>query len=252
MRRLRFALLQAAHGNENTTRNFRRELDADLVEFDVNSGELPRSTDGYDAVVVTGSRASVYWDEEWIDPLVEFIGEAAEAGLPVLGVCYGHQAVAEALGGRVAGMDDFELGYNEIERVNDDPLFDGIDEEFTVFTSHGDHVVDLPPGADLLARNDHGIHAFRKGDCWGVQFHPEYDIETAREIAEDKRERVGDAQVDAVLDDITPERFDAACEAKQLFENFTRYVRTQRNGAADTDREADADRETDREPEATA
>ena len=225
MTRLRFALLQAAHGNENTTRNFRRELDADLVEFDVTSGDLPTATDGFDAVVVTGSRASVYWDEAWIEPLLAYIADAAAAGVPILGVCYGHQAVAEALGGRVAGMDGFELGYNTVERVGEDPLFAGIDDSFTVFTTHGDTVVELPPGATLLAKNDYGVHAFRVGDAWGVQFHPEYDARTARDIAEDKRETVGDDRVDRVLADITPERVDAACEAKRLFENFTQYVR---------------------------
>jgi len=226
MRRPRIALLEAAHNDDNNLRNFRRELAADLVEFDAANGDLPASTAGYDAIVITGSRASVYWDETWIDPLIEFIATAVDDGLPALGVCYGHQALAEALGGRVAGMDDFELGYNEIERVSDDRLFEGIDERFTVFTSHGDSVVDLPPGAELLARNSHGVHAFRKGHAWGVQFHPEYDIQTAREIAEDKREQVGDAQVDAVLESITPENYEAACAAKQLFENFTQYVRS--------------------------
>ncbi len=225
MKRLRFALLQAAHGNENTTRNFRRELDADLVEFDVTTGELPPSTADFDAVVVTGSRASVYWDDDWIEPLIEYVAGAADAGVPVLGVCYGHQVVAEALGGRVSGMDGFELGYNEVEQVGDDELFAGIDERFRVFTSHGDVVVDLPPGATLLARNEHGVHAFRREHCWGVQFHPEYDIKTARDIAESKRERLGDEQVDRVLAEITPEQYAAACEAKQLFENFTTYVR---------------------------
>ncbi len=225
MKRLRFALLQAAHGNENTTRNFRRELDADLVEFDVTNGELPPSTADFDAIVVTGSRASVYWDDDWIEPLVEYVAGAADAGLPVLGVCYGHQVVAEALGGRVSGMDVFELGYNTVEQVDDDPLFAGIGETFTVFTSHGDTVVDLPPGAELIARNEHGVHGFRREHCWGVQFHPEYDTKTAREIAESKRERLGDEQVDRVLADISPERYAAACEAKQLFENFTNYVR---------------------------
>ena len=225
MRKPRIALLEAANNDDNNIRNFRRELDADLVEFDAASGELPASTAGYDAIVITGSRASVYWDETWIDPLIEFIATAVDDGLPALGVCYGHQALAEALGGRVAGMDDFELGYNEIERVGDDELFAGIDERVIVFTSHGDTVVDLPPGAELLARNDHGVHAFRKGHAWGVQFHPEYDMQTAREIAEDKRERVGDAQVDAVLESITSDNYEAACEAKGLFENFTQYVR---------------------------
>jgi GMP synthase (glutamine-hydrolysing) len=224
MERLRFGLLQAAHDDPNTTRNFRRELDADLVEFDVNNGNLPPTTE-FDALVVTGSRASVYWDDDWIDPLIEYVGKAAADGVPILGVCYGHQVVAEALGGRVSGMDAFELGYNEVEQVDDDPLFAGISDEFTVFTSHGDAVVELPPGAELIARNEYGVHGFRRDHCWGVQFHPEYDIETARDIAESKRERLGDEQVDRVLDDISPEQYDAACEAKRLFENFAVYAR---------------------------
>ena len=226
MRRLRFGLLQAAHGNQHTTRNFRRELDADLVEFDVNSGQLPPHTD-FDGLVVTGSRSSVYWDEDWIEPLIEYIAEAAADDVPILGVCYGHQALAEALGGRVAGMDDFELGYNTVEQVDDDPLFKGINEEFTVFTSHGDAVIELPPGAKLIARNEYSVHAFRREHCWGVQFHPEYDIKTAQDIAESKRERLGDEQVDRVLADISPDQYAGACEAKQLFENFTAYARKQ-------------------------
>jgi len=226
MRRLRFGLLQAAHDNEHTTRNFRRELDADLVEFDVNSGTLPPHTD-FDGLVVTGSRSSVYEDEAWIEPLVEYVAEAAADGVPILGVCYGHQVLAEALGGRVAGMDSFELGYNTVEQVDDDPLFEGISESFRVFTSHGDAVVELPPGAELIARNEYGVHGFRREHCWGVQFHPEYDIETAQDIAESKRERLGDKQVDRVLADISPDQHAAACEAKQLFENFAAYARKQ-------------------------
>ncbi|WP_128905212.1 type 1 glutamine amidotransferase [Halorubrum amylolyticum] len=224
MTRLRFALLNAAHDGGNTRRNFRRELDADLVEFSASDGHLPDHTE-FDGVVVTGSRSSVYWDEEWIPPLVDYVAEAADAGLPVLGVCYGHQVVAEALGGRVAGMDEFEIGYNEVRHRGDDELFAGIDEAFTVFTTHGDAVVELPQNATLLAENDHGVHAFRDGHCWGVQFHPEYDLETAREVTEGKRERLGDARVDAVLAEITPDAYDAACEAKPLFDNFVAYAR---------------------------
>ncbi|WP_435094074.1 type 1 glutamine amidotransferase [Halorubrum sp. N11] len=224
MTRLRFALLNAAHDGANTRRNFRRELDADLVEFSATDGQLPDHTD-FDGLVVTGSRSSVYWDEAWIPALIDYVAEAADAGLPVLGVCYGHQVVAEALGGRVAGMDEFEIGYNEVRHRGDDELFAGIDEQFTVFTTHGDTVVELPSSATLIAENDHGVHAFRDGHCWGVQFHPEYDLETAREVTEGKRERLGDARVDAVLAEITPEASDAACEAKPLFDNFAAYAR---------------------------
>ena len=223
MTRLRFALLNAAHDGANTRRNFRREIDADLVEFDATAGDLPDHTD-FDGVVVTGSRSSVYWDEAWIPALVDYVAEAAAAGCPVLGVCYGHQVLAEALGGRVAGMDGFEIGYNEISRLREDPLFDGLGDSFTAFTTHGDAVVELPPSATLLAENEHGVHAFRDGHCWGVQFHPEYDIETARDVTDGKRDQIGDARVDTVLASITPAAYDAACEAKVLFENFTAYA----------------------------
>jgi len=227
MSRLRFALLHAAHGDENTSRNFRRELDADLAEFDVTDGELP-ADHAFDGVVVTGSRASVYWDEAWIPPLVDWVAEAHGRNIPILGVCYGHQVLAEALGGRVAGMDEFEIGYNEIQRrpeAADDELLDGLGEEFLAFTTHGDAVVDLPPEAKLLAENDHGVHAFRAGRAWGVQFHPKYDIQTAREVTEGKRDSIGDERVEQVLSDITPANYETACEAKRLFENFTRYAR---------------------------
>ncbi|QHS17017.1 type 1 glutamine amidotransferase [Halopenitus persicus] len=223
MTRLRVALLNAAHDAANTRRNFRRELDADLVEFHAAEGELPDGYD-FDAVVITGSRSSVYWDEAWIPPLIEYVAAATDRGIPTLGICYGHQVLAEALGGRVAGMDDFELGYSEITHHGDE-IFAGIDEEFTVFTSHGDAVVDLPPGAELLAENEYGVHAFRDGHNWGLQFHPEYDMETAADVADGKRDRIGDARVDAAIAEITSENYEAACEVKRVFENFTDHVR---------------------------
>jgi len=224
MTRLRFALLNAAHDGANTRRNFRREVDADLVEFSASDGHLPDHTE-FDGVVVTGSRSSVYWDEEWIPSLVDYVAEAADAGLPVLGVCYGHQVLAEEA--RRARRRDGRLR-DRVQRSTPPQrrrAVRGVDEEFTVFTTHGDAVVDLPPNASLIGENDHGVHAFRDGHCWGVQFHPEYDLKTAREVTEGKRERLGDARVDAVLEAITPEAYDDACEAKPLFDNFTEYAR---------------------------
>ena len=218
MTRPRVALLNAAHDSTHTTRNFRRELDAELVEFHAVSEELPEDTD-YDGVVVSGSRASVYYDEAWIDPLVDYVADVHDAGVPLLGVCFGHQVIAAALGGDVATMGEYEIGYREVEVTTDDPLFDGVGDSFTVFTTHSDTVAELPPGAQLLAENDYGVHAFRAGESVGVQFHPEYDNDTAERIAREKD--VEEARREEVLAGITPEAYDAACEAKRLFENFT-------------------------------
>jgi GMP synthase (glutamine-hydrolysing) len=236
--------LNAAHDGGPTRRNFRRELAADLVEFDVVDGRLPADF-AFDGVVVTGSRSSVYDDEPWIDDLLDWLAAAVERDLPVLGVCYGHQALAEALGGRVEYMGEFEIGYRRVSR-DDDELFDGIDPEFTVFTTHQDRVVDLPPGAREIARNDYGVHGFRVGSAWGVQFHPEYDRETAEEVTRGKEASIGADGVEDVLAGITPEAYDAACEAKLLFDNFVDYV-ADRAGEADAGvgPHADADGVTD-------
>jgi GMP synthase (glutamine-hydrolysing) len=237
MTRPRLALLNASHG-AYTARNFRRELDADLVEFDADEGDLPDGF-GFDGFVVTGSRASVYWEDEWIAALVEWTREAIDRGLPCLGVCFGHQVVAEALGGRVEGMGEYEIGYREVRRVGDSQLLEGIDDRFTVFTSHQDAVVELPPGAEPIAENEYGNHGFRvresagpgSGAVFTVQFHPEYDVATAEVVAGQKdlpteKER-------RVFEGINEDNYEASCGAKTLFANFTTYVREAEAVAAD-------------------
>jgi GMP synthase (glutamine-hydrolysing) len=241
MSRPRLALLNAAHDPTDTTRNFRRELDADLAEFHAVDGELPdhfdfdgisgsEATGGsseerseFDGVVVTGSRSSVYWDEEWIPPLLEYVNYAHERGVPVLGVCFGHQVLAQALGGGVGDMGEYEIGYREMSKTADAPLLEGLPETFTAFTTHSDAVTEVPEDAELLAENDYGIHAFRVGDSYGVQFHPEYDTDTAEKVTTRKDDLPAERE-QQVLDGITPENYEAACETKRLFENFTDQV----------------------------
>jgi len=127
------------------------------------------------------------------------------------------------LGGSVADMGEYEIGYRTVEQDGENRLLAGVDEEFTVFTTHSDHVVEAPPGAEVFARNDYGIHGFRKDNVFSVQFHPEYDMDTAESVTTGKD--LPDERIQQVLDGITAENYDAACEAKQLFDNFTDYVR---------------------------
>ena len=222
MSQLRIAVLNAAHQNRNTTRNFRRELDASLSEFDVTDGETPNSF-AFDGAVVTGSRSSVYWDEDWIQPTKAWVSDAIDRGMPFLGVCWGHQLLADVLGGTVEDMGAYEVGYSSIEQLGESRLFDGIDTEFTAFTSHSDEVSTLPPGATPLATNEYSNHGFRKDRVFGVQFHPEYDTKTARELVH--RKALSDERRQSVLDEITEKNYQQACEAKRVFDNFLAFVR---------------------------
>lgn len=221
MSAVRLALLDPSEAPEYTRRNFRRDLDAELVEFDVQAGQLP-DTFEFDGCIVTGSRSSVYWDEPWLPPVKAWIAEAIDRGMPFLGVCYGHQLLADVLGGTVEPMGEYELGYQTIRHDGESELLAGIDDEFLVFTSHSDRVTELPPGASQFAENEYGIHGFRHGDVFGVQFHPEYDQETA--IAVTKQKDISEDKRATILDGINEDNFARACEAKRLFDNFVRFV----------------------------
>jgi GMP synthase (glutamine-hydrolysing) len=232
MSRLRLCLLNASYNPVDTRRNFRRELDADLAEFHTPEGELPPADatgafEAYDGCVVTGSRASVYWDEDWIDDVGEWVSDAIASGMPCLGVCWGHQLLADVLGGEVEDMGEYEIGYRSVSRVGSPRLFEGLDGTFTAFETHSDRVVSLPDGAELIAENEYGVQGFRRGDVFGVQFHPEYDVATAKKVTRGK-ETLSPDRIEAVLSGITEENYAAACETKQLFENFTDLARERR------------------------
>ncbi|MES3518140.1 MAG: type 1 glutamine amidotransferase [Natronomonas sp.] len=221
------ALLDASHGNPDARRNFRRELDADLTEFPVTEGRLPPTFD-FDAVVITGSRSSVYAEESWIDETRAWVASALERDLPALGICWGHQLLADIVGGRVEPMGEYELGYRTVTHDGDD-IFEGIPTEFTVFTTHSDVVVELPEAADVIATNDYGIHGFRAGDVVGIQSHPEYDAATAERVV--RRKDLPDDRIESVCTEITAAAAAEAAAAKQLFENFERLVRSRRPDA---------------------
>ncbi|WP_049928833.1 type 1 glutamine amidotransferase [Halopiger goleimassiliensis] len=238
MDQLRIAVLNAAHRDENTTRNFRRELDASLSEYDVTEGVVPDGFE-FDAVVVTGSRSSVYWDEDWIETTKAWVSDAIDRGIPCLGICWGHQLLADVCGGTVEDMGAYEVGYSDIERTADSRLFEGISTEFTAFTSHSDEVSELPPDATALAENEYSNHGFRKGHVFGVQFHPEYDTKTARELVH--RKELSDERLESVLAEITEANYREACEAKLVFENFLEYVRRERADASAATNEVSVD-----------
>lgn len=214
----RIALINASFETADTRRNFTRELDASVVEYVACDGDLPDGID-VDGAVVTGSRASVYWDDPWIEATRLWVREAVDDGLPVLGVCWGHQLLADALGGEVRDMDRYEIGYREVRHDGSSGLFAGIDQHFTAFQTHSDEVTEVPAGASVVAESDVSIQAFAGDGYWGVQFHPEYDRSTARMVTEAK-EDIDPERKRRALASITDEHVRAAGQSTLVLENF--------------------------------
>ncbi|HEY2443866.1 MAG TPA: type 1 glutamine amidotransferase [Streptosporangiaceae bacterium] len=134
-------------------------------------GPLPDPA-GFDHIIVLGSSYSVN-DEDparaWIADELAWLQRADQAGLPVLGICFGAQALTAALGGRVTPAARKEIGWFQIDTLDPGLIPAGPWLEF-----HGDQCL-LPPAARLLARSDLGVQAFGVGRHLGVQFHPEVD-----------------------------------------------------------------------------
>ncbi|GEJ59368.1 glutamine amidotransferase [Anaeromyxobacter diazotrophicus] len=146
----------------------------------------------FHGVLVTGSLASVTDPAPWMDEAGAWLVDAARA-IPVLGVCFGHQLLARALGGRVElNPRGREAGTVEVQLTAAgarDPLFAGLPARLLAQETHEDHVAELPPGATLLAGNARTpVQAFGVGErlrC--VQFHPEFDQARSRHLAELRR-----------------------------------------------------------------
>ncbi len=182
---------------------------------------------GVRAVILSGSPRDAWSDDPINARLLEVIQACRSRAVPFLGVCYGHQLLARALGGPVgrhpAGL---ELGNIDIELTpagRAAPLFAGLPARFGVLSSHADAVLELPAGCELLAQGRHTlIQAFhREQRYFGVQFHPETDPETLRFIWEPRRAtwrtRVG-FDLDHVLDHLAPTPWAAA-----ILRNFVTY-----------------------------
>ncbi len=148
----------------------------------VVAGEMPAAPGQADAWLVTGSRHGVYDDLPWIEPLKDFLRACAAARVPVVGVCFGHQILAEALGGRAVKSDrGWGLGVQDYEVTARPGWMGDLPDRFSVNALHQDQVVALPPDATVLARSSHCDYAaLAYGDAErpyaiSLQPHPEFD-----------------------------------------------------------------------------
>lgn len=146
--------------------------------FYIKNMEEIESVDGYSHFIISGSEASVLERECWFEVLSSLIQKFVNANKPILGICFGHQFLAQFFCGKgvVRKAIQPELGWVDLTCEKNDTLFLGI-ESLKSFVLHYDEVVDLDDRFDVIAHSHRcSIHAFRMRDrpVWGIQFHPDF------------------------------------------------------------------------------
>ena len=173
----------------------REDPSMEFITYDVEEGEFPADLDEVDAYLITGSKSSVYEDKPWIHRLREFVRELDARQKKIIGICFGHQLIAEALGGKTEksekgwGVGLHSHHFNSIPEWHDAGA-----TELKILVSHQDQVVRNAEGAVVLAGSEFCENAVCQiGDhILTFQGHPEFLPEYSREIMNYRRETIGE------------------------------------------------------------
>ena len=153
-------------------RLFEGRLEWNIV--DAPYGDTLPEPSTVEALVITGSPVSVYEKWAWSVACSQWLGRVWSYNRPMLGICYGHQLLADALGGEVtASPNGREMGAVKVQKTQPDPIFEGLNDDFMVWQTHIDEVSRLPDQAEVIASNNHcPIQAMSVGNhCRTIQWH---------------------------------------------------------------------------------
>lgn len=171
-----------------------------LVPYDVCTGVWPASLDDCDAYLCTGSRWSVYEDVAWVHDLKTFVRRAYETSTPFIGICFGHQMMAEALGGKVEKSNyGWGVGIRPLEMTRSEAWMQPEQTILKLHYMHQDQVTRLPENSVVLGRSEHcPSAAFRMGETMlGIQAHPEFTNAYSEALLAERLERIGVERVQA-------------------------------------------------------
>ncbi len=172
----------------------RCDPEIELVFYDAVNGRFPNSPDDCAGFMTTGSRYSVYDDKPWIHQLKSFIISLREASKPYAGICFGHQMLAEALGGKTLKSDyGWGISVRNLEIIEQEPWMIPPKLKLNLQYMHQDQVVKLPEESVVLGRSRHcPVAAFRVGQTMlGIQAHPEFTADYSEALMRDRINRIG-------------------------------------------------------------
>ena len=153
----------------------------EFSSFDVERGVAPESPQQCDGWLVTGSAHGVYEDHAWISVLEAFIRDCADSGRPMVGICFGHQIMAQAMGAKV---EKFAGGWRVGRQRYQLSGANGREQERFLLAMHQDQVLTVPRGASVFGQGEGcEIAALRFANWgWSIQPHPEFDVDFIRQL----------------------------------------------------------------------
>ena len=167
----------------------------EFAVYDVEHGQYPTDINEVDAYLITGSKAGVYEDKPWIATLMAYVRELHQQRKKLVGICFGHQMVAHALGGKVQkSHKGWGVGLHT-HRFNTLPAWhDQEDADLDILVSHQDQVAVVPEGAQVLASSEFCANAVCQIDNHILTFqgHPEFEQAYARELMVFRRQCIGE------------------------------------------------------------
>lgn len=202
--------------------DFRRYLSGEILVRRGPQNDLPPSPKNFSHIILSGSKTSCLDASAWTQELVEFVRQSVDQGVPLLGVCYGHQIIAKAFGGETAlrRAPKPEIGWVEIVQTRPHPLFSGLPERFHSFQAHYEEVANAPSGFVVTAESKNcAIQAYYVDGkpVFGVQFHPERDAEEGQSSI-DKQKKT--APSDCIFLDGKAKSVFTENVARTIFRNF--------------------------------
>lgn len=172
----------------------------ELMNFDVRNGEFPASVDACEAFVCTGSRFSAYAPDDWIQELKGFLRQLREADKPFVGICFGHQVLAEALGGKVEkAAQGWGIGVHSLNVIKTEGWMQPEKTSCGIQYTHQDQVLSLPENSVVLGESDHcPVAMFRVGEkMLGIQGHPEFPAAYAEALVRLRTELISADKINA-------------------------------------------------------